>query len=76
MITRFETTVTLLGVILGMLSTLITVIWKARGYVDRLNTTDGRLADAIENLTRTQQEQHRENQERFARIEKRLRLTS
>lgn len=72
MITHFEATITLLGVVIGMLATLVTAVWKARGYVDRLNTTDGRLADAIENLDRTQQDQHRENQERFRQIEVRL----
>ena len=72
MITHFETTITLLGVVIGMLSTLIAVIWKARGYVDRLNMTDGRLADAIDGLRRSQEAQHRENQRRFERIEDRL----
>ena len=72
MITHFEATITLLGVILGMLSTLIAVIWKARGYVDRLNATDGRLADAIDNLRKAQTVQHKDNQRRFERIEDRL----
>jgi hypothetical protein len=76
MITHFEATLTLLGVILGMLTTLITVVWKARGYVDRLNTTDGNLARAIEELTVSQRELHQENQRRFTAIEQRMRATS
>jgi hypothetical protein len=71
-ITHFEATLTLLGVILGVLSTLVAVIWRARGYVDRLNATDGRLADAIDNLRISQESQHQENQRRFERIEDRL----
>lgn len=72
MITRFETTITLLGVIIGILVTLIGSVWGARGYVDRLNTTDGRLADAIEQLAATQKAQHKDNQRRFTEIERRL----
>jgi hypothetical protein len=72
MITHFEATVTLLGVVIGILATLAGTIWRARGYVDRLNTTDSRLADAIERLDRNQQEQHRENQDRFRQLESRL----
>jgi len=71
-ITHFEATLTLLGVIFGVLSTLVAVIWRARGYVDRLNATDGRLADAIDNLRISQESQHQENQWRFERIEDRL----
>ena len=70
--THFEATTALLAAIIGMLATLITVVWKARGWVDRLNATDGRLADAIEGLARLQAEQHRENKARFAAIEGRL----
>lgn len=72
MITHFEATITLLGVLLGMISTLIAVIWRARGWVDRLNTTDSRLADAIDHLRQSQSQQHRENQRRFERLEDRL----
>jgi flagellar capping protein FliD len=71
-ITHFAATLTLLGVILGMLTTLIGVVWKSRGYIDRLNETDGRLADAITSLQKSQENQHQENQRRFERIEDRL----
>jgi predicted PurR-regulated permease PerM len=74
MITHYEATITLLGVIVGMLSTLIMVVWRARGWVDRLNTTDGQLAKAIEDLTRNQRELHQENKKRFEEIEHRLSL--
>jgi flagellar capping protein FliD len=70
--THFAATLTLLGVILGMLTTLIGVVWKSRGYIDRLNETDGRLADAITSLQKSQENQHQENQRRFERIEDRL----
>ena len=69
---HFETIITLAGVIIGILSTLIAVVWRARGYVDRLNTTDSRLAQAIEDLNSTQKAQHAENRARFERIERRL----
>lgn len=69
MITHFEATLTLLGVVIGLLTTLITVIWKARGYIDRLNTTDGNLAKAIDDLSRTQMLLHESNQDRFRAIE-------
>lgn len=72
MITHFETLVALLSGVLGMLVVLISAVWKARGWVDRLNTTDGNLANAITELTRTQRDLHRENQRRFERIEQRL----
>lgn len=72
MITHFDATITLLAAILGMLVTLITAVWKARGWVDRLNTTDGRLASAIEALTQTQRQQHAENIRRFESVERRL----
>lgn len=72
MITHFEATVTLLGVVIGMLGTLVTVVWKARGWIDRLNATDSALAAAIKSLDENQVRQHRENQERFQAIEKRL----
>jgi hypothetical protein len=74
MITHYEATVTLLGVILGMLSTLVAVVWKARGWIDRLNTTDGNLAKAIDDLAASQRELHEENKRRFAAIERRLRM--
>lgn len=70
------TAVTLAGVIIGILSTLTAVIWKARGYVDRLNTTDSRLAQALEDLNTTTRAQHAENRARFERIERRLKLSS
>lgn len=72
MITHFEALIALLSAMLGMLVVLISAVWKARGWVDRLNTTDGNLATAITELTRTQRELHRENQRRFERIEQRL----
>jgi hypothetical protein len=70
--THYETAITLLGVVIGILATLIGSVWGARGYVDRLNTTDGRLADAIEELAKTQKQQHADNQRRFAAIERQL----
>lgn len=72
MITHFEATITLLGVVIGILATLVGSVWQARGYVDRLNTTDGRLADAIEQLSKTQKTQHADNQRRFTAIERQL----
>jgi uncharacterized membrane protein YccC len=71
-ITHFEATVTLLGVVIGMLGALVTSVWKARGWIDRLNQTDSGLARAIEDLSRTQRELHQANQERFLAIESRL----
>lgn len=53
MLTRFEALIALLTFILGVLSTLTAVIWKARGWVDQLNTTDARLADSIDALRAT-----------------------
>lgn len=70
-ITHFEAILGLLSVVIGLLVSLVTGIWKARGWVDRLNQTDGRLADAIEALTVTQQTQHAENQRRLAALERR-----
>ena len=70
-ITHFEALVALLSAVVGLLVTLITAIWKARGWVDRLNQTDSRLADAIEALTQTQQTQHAENQRRLLALERR-----
>lgn len=76
MITRFEATASLLSIVIGMLVTLIASVWKARGWVDRLNATDGRLATAIEELTKSQQILHQANQERFAAIERQLAAAS
>lgn len=73
---HFETILTLAGVIIGILATLLGVVWKARGYVDRLNTTDSRLAQALEDLNTTTKAQHAENRARFERIERRLKLSS
>ncbi len=70
-ITHFEATLTLLSVVIGMLGTLIGAIWRARGWVDQLNTTDGRLADAIDALRATMQIQHEENQRRLLVLERR-----
>lgn len=72
MMAQFSTLITLLGVVIGLLGTLVSVVWRARGWIDRLNTTDGNLARAIEELTRTQKEMHQQNQERFRVIEQRL----
>lgn len=69
MITHFEATLTLLGVVIGMLGTLIGVVWKARGWVDRLNSTDAELGRAIKNLTETMREQHADNQRRLSALE-------
>jgi hypothetical protein len=68
-ITHFEATLALLSVVIGMLGTLIAAIWKARGWVDQLNTTDARLADAIDALRTTMQLQHSENQRRLVALE-------
>jgi len=65
-------TVTLLATIVGLLGGLITIVWRARGYVDRLNTTDSELARAISDLGKTTVILHRENQARFTRIERKL----
>jgi hypothetical protein len=70
MLTHFETLITLLGAVIGLLAALIGTVWRARGWVDQLNATDSRLADAIEALTRTQQQQHAENQARFLALER------
>ena len=69
MITHFEATLTLLGIVIGMLGALIGAIWKARGWVDQLNTTDARLADAIDSLKTVMQQQHGENQRRLSALE-------
>jgi hypothetical protein len=71
-ITHFEATVTLLAAVIGMLATLIGSVWKARGWIDRLNETDSKLAAAIENLAVTQRDLHSENRARFEAIERRL----
>lgn len=70
MITHFSAIIGLLGVVIGLLVSLVTAIWKARGWVDRLDTTDARLATAIESLTATMQTQHAENQRRLAALER------
>lgn len=72
MITHFEATMTLLATILGMLTALATGIWKARGWIDRLNATDSRLASAITSLDENQRMLHQANQERFRAIEAQL----
>lgn len=74
MLTRFEALIALLTFILGVLTTMTAVIWKARGWVDRLNTTDARLADSIDALRDTMQLQHAENQRRLVALERRRRL--
>lgn len=74
MITRYEAILAILSLILGMLSTLTVGIWKARGWVDNLAATDQRLATAIENLTKTTQDQHADNQRRLQRLEDRRRI--
>ena len=65
-------TVTLLATIVSLLGSLIVIVWRARGYVDRLNTTDSELAKAISDLSKTTVILHRENQARFTRIERKL----
>jgi hypothetical protein len=72
MTSHFDAIMALLGIVIGLLSTLITVVWKARGYVDRLNTTDSRLADAIDALRQTQTDQHQANLRRFESLERRI----
>lgn len=76
MITHFETIITLFGVAIGWLAALVAGVWRVRGFIDRLNTTDGQLAHAIEELSRTQRELHAANQQRFTAIERRLRMRS
>jgi hypothetical protein len=71
-VTHFETIITGLGTLIGMISALIVVVWRTRGYVDRLNTTDSELAHAISDLGTTMISLHRENQTRFRRIESKL----
>jgi hypothetical protein len=58
--------------VIGMIGTLSGVVWRARGWVDRLNSTDARLAAAIEALTNTMGQQHRENIRRFEAIERKI----
>lgn len=65
-------TVTLLATIVSLLSGLTVIVWRARGYVDRLNTTDSDLAKAISDLGKTTVILHRENQRRFTNIERKL----
>lgn len=72
MITHFEAVIALLSGVLGLLAALVTAVWKARGWIDRLNATDGRLATAIDALTEAQTTMHAANQERFQSIEDRL----
>jgi hypothetical protein len=73
-VTHFETLVALLAGLSGLLGTLIVVVWRARGYVDRLNTTDSDLAKAIQDLANVSVQMHRENQARFRVIERKLRI--
>jgi hypothetical protein len=68
-VTHFEATLTLLGIVIGMLGTLIGLGWKARGWIDSLNATDRSLAEAIDALRRTMQSQHADNQRRLAALE-------
>jgi len=72
MITHFEAAVALMAAIVGMLGALTGAVWKARGWVDRLNTTDGKLAAAITDLSETQKILHRENQRRFEALESQI----
>ena len=81
MITRYETIITLISVAIGMIATLIGVIWKARGWVDKLAETDKaqgvaleHLATAVDTLSRTMAAQHSENVARFVRLERRGRI--
>ena len=69
MLTHFETLITLLGIVIGLLGALVTAIWRARGWVDKLEATDARLATAIESLTR----QIESNERRLAALEIRRR---
>jgi len=71
-VTKFETIITILSLLAGMLATLIATVWRARGWIDRLNATDRELSKAIRALTTSQEQMHRANQERFGRIETRL----
>jgi hypothetical protein len=70
MVSHFSALVGLLGVVIGLLVSLVTAIWKARGWVDRLDSTDARLATAIETLTATMKTQHAENQRRLDALER------
>jgi hypothetical protein len=71
-ISHFSTIIGLLTGVIGLLGGLIAVVWRARGYIDRLNTTDSKLAEAISDLSVTTMTLHRENQARFRRIEAKL----
>lgn len=72
--TQFESVMTLLGTVVGLLTALIIVVWRARGYIDRLNTTDSELAKSISDLSGTMRNLHRENQYRFMKIERKLKI--
>lgn len=72
MITHFEAVVTLLAVVIGWLSALAGLLWKARGWIDRRTAAEDNLADAIKGLTASQVAMHEANQGRFEEIERRL----
>ncbi len=70
--THFEVIVSVLSGTIGLLSGLILMVWRARGYIDRLNTTDSELSTAITDLGKTMLLMHRQNQLRFGRIERKM----
>lgn len=70
--TKFEALVAILSLVIGMLGTLIGVVWKARGWIDELRSTDERLARALETLTASQLVQYKETQRRLRTVERRL----
>jgi len=72
MLTQTEAVTALLAAVVALLTALVVLVWRARGWIDRLNTTDGNLAAAIDRLAETQREIRRQDQDRFARIERRL----
>ena len=69
--THFQALLAVLTAILGMLVGLSHAIWRFRGWVDRQNATDERIARALENLAQTQQAQHAESRRRLENLERR-----
>lgn len=79
MITHFEAVMTFLGLIIGWLSALAALLWRARGWVDRRTSAEedlgkglADLAGAVKGLTEAQESMHQANQDRFGEIERRL----
>lgn len=71
-LTHFEALISLITGLLGVTTTLTVGVWKLRGAIEKRDETDRKLARAINGLASLQKSQHHENQDRFARIERRL----